>query len=432
MQIVRSYSASVIGEAFTGKPLDAYLARVEQKELTYDEHQKKIVDHLDILHDKLIKYRTPIRRSGIFKIFQTREVVKGPKGMYLWGSVGCGKTMLMDLFYNSCDIEHKKRVHFNEFMLDVHRKIHNFKLMVDQEEGTRRRKSYDPIPPVADLIADEAWLLCFDEFQVTDIGDAMVLKRLFNGLFDNGVVVVATSNRQPDDLYKSGLQRSNFFPFIGLLKSKCNVHCLDSGIDYRQSGALAKQKLFFIKTECDANAELDKLFKILSAKETDTVRPKTLNILERNVTFAKTCGQVLDTTFEELCERALGAGDYLTLANTFHTIILRDIPIMTVKHRTPARRFIILIDTLYDNKVRLACSADAPRQNLFQLASDEISEISDDQRKLMDDLGIKSDSVDSKASIFTGEEEIFAFDRTLSRLSEMQTKEYWNNLEEDL
>lgn len=236
-------------------------------------------------------------------------------------------------------------------------------------EATSSRKalSYNPIPPVADEICAESWLICLDEFQVTDIGDAMILKQLFTSLFASGVVVVATSNRSPDgktsiltrpwfdtflsDLYKNGLQRSNFIPFIPLLKRHCDVLALDSGVDYRQKSLPSKQRIYILKEE-HADEELDRLFKIFASRETDTIRPRTLTVKNRNVTFKKTCGRVADCTFEELCDRAVGAVDYLAMSQLFHTVIVRDIPQLTSKNKSQARRFITLIDTLYDHKVK--------------------------------------------------------------------------------
>ncbi|KAG0721535.1 putative ATPase N2B [Chionoecetes opilio] len=254
----------------------------------------------------------------------------------------------------------------------------------------------------------------------------MILKRLFSELFHAGAIIVATSNRPPDDLYKNGLQRSHFLPFIPILKNRCEVINLDSGIDYRVRGQTGSGKVFFVKSECDADHEVDVMFKVMCAEETDAVRSRTLTYGGRNVGFARACGGVLDSTFEELCDRPLGAVDYIHLCHTFHTLIIRDIPRLTQRSKGQARRFITLIDTLYDHKARVVCTSDAPHTQIFQGQEEVIGHPDKDSLTLMDDLGLRASHTETKnMSIFTGEEEIFAFDRTISRLSQMTTPEYW-------
>ncbi|XP_049838961.1 putative ATPase N2B isoform X2 [Schistocerca gregaria] len=345
-------------------PLATLDEKVKSGELIHDEYQRKVVEKLQKVYNDIESYSPP--ESGVFSRFFKGAKRKIPKGLYIHGAVGGGKTMLMDMFYECC--------------------------------------------------------------KVTDVGDAMILKRLFVELFNNGVVVVATSNRAPDDLYKNGLQRSNFVPFIGVLKERCEIANLDSGVDYRLKSIADKEKTYFVKTECDANKQLDIIFKLLCSQENDIIRPRTLTILGRNVTFSKTCGQVIDCTFSELCDRPLGASDYLQISRVFHTVLIRDVPQLTLKQKSPARRFITLIDTLYDNRVRVVVSSDVPHRQLF-LTEQSVDQMLDENRALMDDLNIQVGSENASANIFTGEEEVFAFERTVSRLSEMQTREYWEQWE---
>ncbi|TNN78248.1 Lactation elevated protein 1 [Liparis tanakae] len=398
-------------------PLDHYDGLIRDQSLREDEHQKAVMQTLDQLHKTLRGYsNTP--KSFFSKFFPKP---KAPKGYYIYGDVGTGKTMVMDMFYSYVETEKKKRVHFHGFMLDVHKRIHRLKRSMPKRKAGKMAKSYDPIAPIAEEISEEACVLCFDEFQVTDIADAMILKQLFENLFLNGVVVVATSNRPPVDLYKNGLQRVNFVPFIAVLQKHCQTLRLDSGIDYRRRNRPSAGKLYFLSSEPDVEATLDKKFDELAFKQNDITRPRVLNVNNRKVRLNKACGTIADCTFEELCDRPLGASDYLEMCGLFDTIFIRHIPLLTLNQKSQARRLITLVDTLYEHKVRVVILADYPLDGLF-VHRDEYGH--DESHVLMDDLGLTRDEA-SSLSIFSGEEEMFAFQRTVSRLTEMQSEEYW-------
>ncbi|CAK6966028.1 AFG1 like ATPase a isoform X1 [Scomber scombrus] len=400
---------------FSG-PLDHYSGLIRDGSLREDEHQKEVMQTLDQLHKTLRGYsNTP---TSFLSKFFTKP--KPPNGYYIYGDVGTGKTMVMDMFYSHVETEKKKRVHFHGFMLDVHKRIHRLKQSMPKRKAGKMAKSYDPIAPVAEEISEEACLLCFDEFQVTDIADAMILRQLFENLFRNGVVVVATSNRPPEDLYKNGLQRVNFVPFIAVLQKYCQTLRLDSGIDYRKRNRPSAGKLYFLSSEPDVEVTLDKMFDELAFKQNDITRPRVLIVQNRKVRLNKACGTIVDCTFEELCDRPLGASDYLEISRLFDTVFIRHIPLLSLNKKTQARRLITLVDALYDHKVRVVILADHPLEDIFVQGDHD----HDESHILMDDLGLKREDA-SSLTIFSGEEEMFAFQRTVSRLTEMQTEEYW-------
>jgi len=417
--------------------------RVKYGELSSDQHQQEVVEKFQRLYNKLGPggYKPSEESSFVESLRSVSPRIAGlwsssppkiPKGVYLWGTVGGGKTMLMDLFYDTIEgldpSIKRKRTHYHDFMQEIHKSIHNAKLKAPPRDTSKSfvHQPFDPIPVVGDHILDQCWLLCLDEFQVTDVADAMILKYLFSYLFDKGLLLVATSNRPPDDLYKSGIQRANFLPFIGMLKDCCSIVSLDPGIDYRRRALQDADKLFFVTSDEGTEDTLKTMFKMLASKEDDTVRERSLRVMNRDIHFKKGCGRLLDSTFAELCLNPLWTGDFIAIAQAFHTVFIRDIPVMSQKNKSEARRFIALIDTFYDNKVRVIASGDAEYWNLFQSQQLSKEELVMERRDLMDDLfSHKAPSEETMtAGVFSGEEEAFAFDRTVSRLTEMQTKPY--------
>ena len=283
-------------------------------------------------------------------LFRKRVV---PRGLYIWGDVGRGKTLLMDLFFENAPVAKKRRAHFNRFMVDVHARIH----VMRQKAGTD-----DPIPPVAKDLANEARLLCFDEFQVTDIADAMVLGRLFENLFAQGVVIVATSNTPPDRLYEGGLNRQLFLPFIEEIKQRLDVVELNGPTDYRLM-RLSGVPVYLTPLGPDADAAMDAAWSRLTDGKPG--KACALTVLGRRVAVPRAARGVARFDFRDLCAQPLAAADFLAVAQEFHTLLLDRIPILTSDTRNEARRFTLLVDTLYDEGVKLVCSAAAAPDALY-------------------------------------------------------------------
>jgi cell division protein ZapE len=323
-----------------------------------DAAQANAVEAFTELEARLAGYR-PARKQGFLGRLFADKNEAAPRGLYVHGEVGRGKTMLMDLFFQQSPVEHKRRAHFHEFMAGVHERIYAFRQNIARGEIP----DGDVVMLTAASIFDEAWLLCFDEFHVTDIADAMILGRLFSRLFELGTVVVATSNVAPEDLYKGGLNRALFLPFIAQINSHMDVLRLDARTDFRLE-KLAGVKMWLVPADRAADAALDKAWARMTGNTKGS--PRDISIKGRLLHVPRSAHGVARFSFADLCEKPLGASDYLRLAHDYHTIMIDHIPVMDYPDRNAAKRFIALIDTLYDNAVKLMASAEADPLTLYR------------------------------------------------------------------
>jgi cell division protein ZapE len=335
----------------------AYRDRLKADEIQPDAAQERAVEALARLEADLDQAGEP----G-FSLFGRKP--KSQRGVYLWGPVGRGKSMLMDMFFDSAPVKRKRRIHFHGFMGEVHAHIDAWRKGDAAARKSRfgQSKGDDPVLPTADVIAGEARLLCFDELQVTDIADAMILGRLFEALFERGVTLVATSNRPPDDLYKDGLNRQLFLPFIDMLKSRMDVVGVKGPTDFRLD-RLRKARVWLAPPDPDNRRTFDGLWADLLDGQAET--GATLDVLGRKVHLPRASGGLVRASFASLCETALGPNDYLALADRFHTVLLEDIPQLTPTRRSAARRFNTLVDALYEARVRLVALAEVAPRDLY-------------------------------------------------------------------
>jgi cell division protein ZapE len=337
-----------------------YAALVAAGEIEHDPAQGELVEQFAQLEARIAEHRLARKSSSLGWLFGARELRQEQiQGLYLYGEVGRGKTMLMDLFFEASPVQRKRRAHFHEFMADVHDRIRAFREKHKRGELTGE----DPIRLTAGAIAEETWLLCFDEFHVTDIADAMILGRLFTRLFELGVVLVATSNVPPPALYKDGLNRALFLPFITLIERHMRVVQLASRTDFRLE-KLAGQPVWYVPADHAADRALDLAWQRLTAGH--AARALDLVVKGRNVQVPAAAMGVARFSFADLCARPLAAADYLKIAHEFHSVVLDHIPVMDFAQRNEAKRFIILIDTFYDNAVKLIASASAEPDALYR------------------------------------------------------------------
>jgi len=371
-------------------PLARYRALLASGTLREDREQALVVEALQRLHKAVRNYR-PASSNGFFRrAFRIGPKRQAPRGLYIHGAVGRGKSLLMDMFFQGAKVECKRRVHFNSFMTETHKRLHEWRMMSASERAQRaefvREAGEDPIAPIAKRICNESWLICFDEFQISDVADAMILGRLFEKLLSYGAVIVLTSNCPPRRLYEGGLNRQLFLPFIALLRTRLKIFELDGGKDYRLQ-RMAGVHLYNTPLNCDTARAMDDAWEhLINGVQ---ALPRTLEVFGRELKVPLAANGVARFTFDELCGRPLAAADYIALAENFHTIFLDDIPALKSENANEARRLSLLIDTLYDEKTKFICSVAVSPDELYNSSG-------------------KNDW----------------FERTTSRLHEMQSEDY--------
>jgi cell division protein ZapE len=356
-----------------------YQELVKKGQLTADPHQEAALKALSKLERDLREKDGPL---GFLKS-------RSPAGLYLYGPPGRGKSLLMDLFVQSVKNLKVRRVHFHNFMQEIHQKNHlwNQGHASEKKAYFEKTKFDDPVVALIKALKKHTDILCFDEFQVQDITDAMILGRLFEAMIDQNITVVITSNRRPDELYKDGLNRDRFIPFIALIKEKLTIVALEGPQDHRRDRIKGLSTYFHPFTDADQGAGFEALWTRIV--DQDAIKPQTLIVLGRQLTFSTTAGSVLRCEFDELCAKPLGAADYLAIAEHFSTLFLDKLPILGPEKRNEAKRFVHLIDALYEAKTMIIIRADAAPENLYKIGNGS-----------------------------------FEFERTISRLKEMQSADY--------